>query len=182
VTVWRELRRLPGDGQIIPDQDMDNVRFAADVGNWSAYTEFQGGPLVARKDLTVRLAYEVTERGNVYAEDVQRVTGVYSPRLGEESAVCTRLVKWAIVPKLAESEAEAGLPGGNAAPWRSVNNCTPEEWRRLSRELQRRGFAGDQYEIDILIRGSALRIYGDRVLKMRNGRLEELASDPACEL
>ncbi len=182
VTVWRELRRLPGDGQIIPDQDMDNVRFAADVGNWSAYTEFQGGPLVARKDLTVRLAYEVTERGNVYAEDVQRVTGVYSPRLGEESAVCTRLVKWAIVPKLAESEAEAGLPGGNAAPWSSVNNCTPEEWRRLSRELQRRGFAGDQYEIDILTRGSALRIFGDRVLKMRNGRLEELASDRACEL
>lgn len=49
-------------------------------------------------------------------------------------------------------------------------------------ELQRRGFAGDQYEIDILTRGSALRIYGDRMLKMRNGRLEETASDPACEL
>ena len=182
VTVWRELRRLPGDGQIIPDQDMDNVRFAADVGNWSAYTEFQGGPLVARKDLTVRLAYEVTERGNVYAEDVQRISGVYSPRLGDESAVCTRLVKWAIVPKLAEASAEAGLSGGNAAPWSSVNNCTADECRRLSRELQWRGFAGDEYEILILKRGSALRIYGDRSLKLINGRLEEIGADPSCEL
>lgn len=182
VTVWRELRRLPGEGQILPDQDMDNVRFAADVGNWSAYTEFQGGPLVARKHLTVRLAYEITEQGNVYAEDVQRITGIYSPRLGDQSAVCTRLVKWTIVPKLAESAAQAGLPGGTAAPWSSVNNCTPDEWRRLSRELQRRGFAGDEYEISILKRGSSLVIYGERRLKLRNGRLEEVGHNPACEL
>ncbi len=63
VTVWRELRRLPGDEQILPTEDMDNVRFAADVGDWRAYTECQGGAFVMRKDLTVRLAYEVTEQG-----------------------------------------------------------------------------------------------------------------------
>lgn len=181
VTVWRELRRLRG--QQLENPQMDAVLAAADVaGDWAAYTQAQGGPLVLRADLVVRLAYEITERGNVYAEDVQRITGIYSPGLGDASAVCTRLVKWTIVPKLAESAAEAGLPGGTAAPWSSVNNCTPEDWRRLSRELQRRGFAGDQFEMDILARGSALRIYGDRVLKMRNGRLEEMGGNPACEL
>ncbi|QTL38510.1 replication endonuclease [Xenorhabdus budapestensis] len=134
VSVWRELRRLRGDDQILPDEDMDNVRFAADVGNWSAYTEFQGGALVARKDLTVRLAYEVTEQGNVYGEDVQRISGIYSPRLGECSSFVTRTVKWKIVPKSSPVSAGEGLAfsGGNAAPWSSVNNCT--EARRTINE------------------------------------------------
>ncbi|MEQ1974991.1 replication endonuclease [Xenorhabdus sp. SGI240] len=126
VSVWRELRRLRGDEQILPDEDMDNVRFAADVGNWSAYTEFQGGPLVARKNLTVRLAYEVTEQGNAYGEDVQRISGIYSPRLGESSSFITRTVKWKIVPKSGAAPAGEGLAfsGGSAASWSSVNNCT----------------------------------------------------------
>ena len=180
VTVWRELRRLRG--QQLENPQMDAVLAAADIASdWAAYTQAQGGPLVSRADLVVRLAYEITERGNVYAEDVQRITGIYSPGLGDASAVYTRLVKWTIVPKLAESAAEAGLPGGSAAPWSSVNNCTPEDWRRLSRELQRRGFTGDQFEIEILTRGSALVISRDRSLKIRNGRLEETGSNPACE-
>ncbi|WP_049585655.1 MULTISPECIES: replication endonuclease [Photorhabdus] len=126
VTVWRELRRLPGDEQILPDADMDNVRFAADVGNWFAYTEFQGGPLVARKDLTVRLSYEITEQGNAYGEDVQRIFGVYSPRLGDSSSFITRTVKWRIVPKSNADVKGEGLAfsGAFGAPWSSVNNCT----------------------------------------------------------
>ncbi|MDI5036035.1 hypothetical protein MJM43_31400, partial [Salmonella enterica subsp. enterica serovar Montevideo] len=43
---------------------------------------------------------------------------------GPDSEVCTRLVKWQKVAKLAEASAEAGFSGGNAAPWSSVNNCT----------------------------------------------------------
>ncbi|MCC8380203.1 replication endonuclease [Xenorhabdus sp. PB30.3] len=125
VSVWRELRRLRGDEQILPDEDMDNVRFAADVGNWSAYTEFQGGPLVARKNLTVRLAYEITEQGNAYGEDVQRISGVYSPSLGESSSFVTRTVKWKIVPKSSPLAADKGfdLPVFSSS-WSSVNNCT----------------------------------------------------------
>ncbi|CDL86379.1 Replication gene A protein [Xenorhabdus cabanillasii JM26] len=126
VSVWRELRRLRGDKQILSDKDMDNVRFAADVGNWSAYTECQGGPLVARKDLTVRLAYEVTEEGNIYGEDVQRISGVYSPRLGESSSFITRTVKWKIVPKSSPLAADKGLAFDPvfSSSWSSVNNCT----------------------------------------------------------
>nr|WP_244175702.1 replication endonuclease [Xenorhabdus vietnamensis] len=126
VSVWRELRRLRGDEQILPDEDMDNVRFAADIGNWSAYTECQGGPLVARKDLTVRLAYEVTEQGNIYGEDVQRISGVYSPRLGDSSSFVTRTVKWKIVPKSSPLAADKGLAFDPvfSSSWSSVNNCT----------------------------------------------------------
>ncbi|WP_228863788.1 replication endonuclease [Xenorhabdus sp. PB30.3] len=134
VSVWRELRRLSGDEQILPDEDMDNVRFAADIGNWSAYTEFQGGALVARKDLTVRLAYEVTEQGNVYGEDVQRISGIYSPRLGECSSFITRTVKWKIVPKSSSASAGEGLAFDPvfSSSWSSVNNCT--EARRTINE------------------------------------------------
>ncbi|PHM62022.1 replication endonuclease [Xenorhabdus ishibashii] len=124
VSVWRELRRLKGDKQILPDEDMDNVRFAADIGNWSAYTECQGGPLVARKNLTVRLAYEITKQGNAYGEDVQRISGIYSPCLGESSSFVTRTVKWKIVPKSQPLAADKGLDLDFSSSWSSVNNCT----------------------------------------------------------
>lgn len=71
--------------------------------------------LVARRDLVVRLAYEITEQGNEYAEDVQRVQGIYSPLI-PDSEFCTRLVKWQKVTKLAEAPAEAGFSGGSAPP------------------------------------------------------------------
>ncbi|WP_410741702.1 replication endonuclease, partial [Citrobacter freundii] len=179
VTVWRELRRLRD--QVLTDRRMDAVLAAADVGDWAAYTQAQGGALVARRDLVVRLAYEITEQGNEYAEDVQRVQGVYSP-LVPDSAVCTRLVKWQKVAKLAEAPAEAGFSGGNAAPWSSVNNCTEGGTRRrLKLELRSRGFDGSDDEIAILIRGSGLR-FGQVALIYRNGRLQETRSEPMHEL
>lgn len=180
VTVWRELRRLPGENQILPTQDMDNVRFAADVGDWRAYTECQGGAFVMRKDLTVRLAYEVTEQGNEYAEDVQRVQGIYSPHV-PDSEVCTRLVKWQKVAKSAEASAEAGFDLDLKHPWSSVNNCTEGGTRRrLKLELQRRGFNGSDDEIAILRRGSGL-IFGRNALYLVNGQLEERGSRPEDE-
>lgn len=179
VTVWRELRRL-GD-QRLTDSRMDAVLAAADVGDWAAYTQLQGGALVARHDLVVRLAYEITEQGNEYGEDVQRVQGIYSPLI-PESEVCTRLVKWQKVAKLAEAPAEAGFSGGNAAPWSSVNNCTEGGTRRrLKLELNQRGFAGSDEEVDILLRGSGL-IFGATALIYRRGRLQEKRSKPEEEL
>ncbi|MFL4411286.1 replication endonuclease [Citrobacter portucalensis] len=179
VTVWRELRRL-GD-QRLTDSRMDAVLAAADVGDWAAYTQLQGGALVARRDLVVRLAYELTEQGNEYGEDVQRVQGIYSPLI-PESEVCTRLVKWQKVAKLAEAPAEAGFSGGNAAPWSSVNNCTEGGTRRrLKLELNQRGFAGSDEEVDILLRGSGI-IFGATALIYRHGRLQEKRSKPEEEL
>ncbi|PPS50399.1 replication endonuclease [Citrobacter braakii] len=179
VTVWRELRRL-GD-QRLTDSRMDAVLAAADVGDWAAYTQLQGGALVARRDLVVRLAYEITEQGNEYGEDVQRVQGIYSPLI-PESEVCTRLMKWQKVAKLAEAPAEAGFSGGSAAPWSSVNNCTEGgARRRLKLELHQRGFAGSDEEVDILLRGSGL-IFGATALIYRHGRLQEKRSKPEQEM
>ncbi|ENL7682379.1 replication endonuclease [Proteus mirabilis] len=126
VSVWRELRRLPGDEQILATEDMDNVRFATDVPDWYAYTELQGGATVKRKDLTVRLSYEVTEMGNEYGEDVKKIKGVYSPAVGEDSFYLTRTAKWELVAKESTSVKGSGLAfdGAISAPWSSVNNCT----------------------------------------------------------
>ncbi|EOW6671106.1 replication endonuclease [Cronobacter dublinensis] len=179
VTVWRELRRLRG--QQLADPRMDAVLAAADLASdWASYTHLQGGPLVARRDLIVRLAYEITEQGNEYGEDVQRVQGIYSPHV-QGSQVATRLVKWAIVPKLAEASAEAGFSGGAAAPWSSVNNCTGGIRRRLTIELQNRGFDGSDLEIDVLLRGSSLALGSGKSLIYRKGRLQERMPQPQNE-
>jgi len=170
VTVWRELRRMRD--QTLPDVNMDAVLAAADVGCWASYTQAQGGPLVARDDLVVRLCYEITEQGNEYAEDIQRVMGIYSPHVrGSETA--TRLVKWEKVAKQAEASAEAGFSGGSAAPWSSVNNCTGPQRRRLELELKARGFDGNENEIRLLTRGSSLDAGGKMRLFFKNGRLQE---------
>jgi hypothetical protein len=178
VTVWRELRRL-GDQQLA-DKRMDAVLAAADVGCWASYTQAQGGALVARRDLVVRLAYEITEQGNEYAEDVQRVQGIYSPLI-PDSEVVTRLVKWEKVPKLAEASAEAGFSGGNAAPWSSVNNCTEGNRRRLTLELNRRGFDASADELAILFRGSGLSLGGGKTLIYRDSRLIERKIEPLSD-
>lgn len=172
VTVWRELRRL-GD-QHIEHPEMDAVLASASVAvDWAAYTQAQGGPLVARCDLVVRLAYEITECGNEYGEDVQRVQGVYCPRAAG-SEVPTRLIKWEKVAKLAEASAEAGFSGGNAAPWSSVNNCTGPKRRRLEVELKARGFEGSEEEIERLLSGAAISFRGHGLLKYQAERLIDI--------
>ncbi|MBE5254154.1 replication endonuclease [Mixta mediterraneensis] len=171
VSVWRELRRL-GDAHLLT-KEMDDVLASASVAScWASYTMCQGGPLVARKDLLVRLCYEITEAASEYGEDIQRVQGIYSPQF-PDSEVVTRLVKWEKVAKLAEASAEAGFSGGNAAPWSSVNNCTGPERRRLKLELKSRGFEGGDEEIDILLRGSSLSYCAETALIYKNGRLSE---------
>lgn len=178
VTVWRELRRLRD--QQLPDKRMDAVLAAADVGCWASYTQAQGGALVSRKDLIVRLAYEITEQGNEYAEDVQRVQGVYSPHVSD-SEIITRLVKWDKVPKLAEAQAEAAFDVDVKHPWSSVNNCTEGTRRRLTLELNRRGFQATDEQIAILLRGSGLVMSPGSSLIYRNGRLDERRLRPEEE-
>ena len=168
VTVWRELRRL-GD-KTLEHKLMDAVLASADVGDWAAYTQAQGGPLVKRCDLVVRLMYEITECGNEYAEDVQRVQGIYSPLVGRGSEVETRLVKWAIVPKLAASEAAAAFPGGPAAPWSSVNNCTQSTISEIKKGIGIQSQDGDQMA-KALLRGNIVRLDEDTEMILRDGEV-----------
>ncbi|HBS1662613.1 TPA: replication endonuclease [Klebsiella pneumoniae] len=126
VTVYRELRRL-GNRELVLHPELETARQAADAGEWDNYVLAQGGPLVERDNLRIRLNYETTENGNAYGDDVQRITGIYCPITGNDSLIFTRTTQYKIVPKRQSSDGVAvdvGFSGGNAAPRSSVNNCT----------------------------------------------------------
>jgi len=125
VTVYRELRRLR-DRELVLHPEISPVHEAADAGDWAGYVAAQGGPLVQRKDLRVRLNYEITKNGNDYGDDVSRISGVYSP-FSPRDIIYTRTVEYKIVPRLKAGTDEAfEVSGGIAAPRSSVNNCTRE--------------------------------------------------------
>lgn len=100
VTVYRELRRLK-DAKV-KDANIDPVLAAADVGCWATYTELQGGAMVKRKNLKVRISYE--EKLNQFEEVQQKIKGVFSPLSGMASFICTRLIKWKIVKKSKQNQ------------------------------------------------------------------------------
>ncbi|HIG9771163.1 TPA: replication endonuclease [Escherichia coli] len=126
VTVYRELRRL-GDRELVLHPELETARQAANGGEWDNYVLAQGGPLVERDKLRIRLNYETTENGNAYGDNVQRITGIYCPITGNDSLIFTRTTQYKIVPKRQSADGVAvdvGFSGGSAAPRSSVNNCT----------------------------------------------------------
>ncbi|WP_409255714.1 replication endonuclease [Lelliottia nimipressuralis] len=149
VSVYRELRKLSNQltnqrkiantfkrgAAMLADPAMDAVCAAADVGCFATYILRQGGVLIPREDYIVRLAYQDAEEMNAYCEITEKVFGVWSPRLGEKSRICTRLVKWTIRAKsAADTEAKSGpglgvdlLPSPTGDAWSSVNNSTEGE-------------------------------------------------------
>jgi len=125
VTVYRELGRLR-DRELVLHPEIKPAQEAAGAYDWPAYTMAQGGPLVSREALRVRLNYESTENGNDYGDQVSRVSGVYSP-FAPLHIIYTRTTEYKIVPKLKAGTDEAfEVSGGIAAPRSSVNNCTCE--------------------------------------------------------
>ena len=126
VTVYRELRRL-GDRELVLHPELETARQAANGGEWDNYVLAQGGPLVERDKLRIRLNYETTENGNAYGDNVQRITGIYCPITGNDSLIFTRTTQYKIVPKRQSADGvtvDVGFSGGSAAPRSSVNNCT----------------------------------------------------------
>lgn len=126
VTIYRELRRL-GDRELVLHPELESARQAANGGEWDNYVLAQGGPLVERDKLRIRLNYETKENGNAYGDDVQRITGIYCPITGSDSLIFTRTTQYKIVPKRQGADGVAvdvGFSGGSAAPRSSVNNCT----------------------------------------------------------
>ncbi|WP_392551222.1 replication endonuclease [Orbus wheelerorum] len=121
VTVYRELRRLKD--KKVQDENVDPILAAADVGCWATYTELQGGAMVKRKDLKVRISYE--EKLNQFEEPQQKIKGVFSPITGLASFICTRLIKWKIVKKGKQSKGLDLKKRAERTAWSSVNNCTP---------------------------------------------------------
>lgn len=152
---YRELRLLAGQlnrkqdpqqprkpgSQLLADKQMDAVLAAADVGCFATYINKQGGVLVPRKYHVVRTAYTLADKPNTYGDHGTQIYGIWSPRLGYDSRICTHTSDWQMVRKTASalpntaSGATGGehvgfdfdLQGGPSAPWTSGNNCPIEQ-------------------------------------------------------
>ncbi|MGP3146041.1 replication endonuclease [Serratia bockelmannii] len=141
---YRELRRLAGqfdrqgkDGkkqQRLTDKAMDDVMSAADAGCIATYILKQGGILRPRKEHVVRTAYSEADKPNDYGEHGTQIYGVWSPRLGEASRICTHPDNWQRVRKAIQAGGTADRQGvdvdpqgGPAAPWTRGNNCPIEQ-------------------------------------------------------
>jgi hypothetical protein len=156
VTVWRELRRL--GSQKVESPAIDPVLAAADAGDWAAYTELQGGAMVKRKELRVRISYEDAQ--NQFEEDIKKIKGVFSPIVGIASFICTRLIKWAIVSKnRSDSDARS-----------SVNNCTQvkkspqyDQRQKVINELKKHQINYNPHQLNHLLAGRELK-FSDKLL------------------
>ena len=161
VTVWRELRRL--GSQKVESPAIDPVLAASDAGDWAAYTQLQGGAMVQRKELRVRVSYEKTQ--NQFEEEVKKVKGVFSPIIGAASFICTRLIKWAIVSKNRR----------DCAPRSSVNNCTAvkispldDQREEIKKQLRIIGLPDDDFTVNRLFFRHSIQINHNQYLKLDN--------------
>lgn len=161
VTVWRELRRL--GSQKVENPIIDPVLAAADIGDWAAYTQLQGGATAERRDIVVRISYE--EEQNQFEEAIKKVKGVFAPIIGAASFICTRLIKWAIVSK----------NRSDSDPRSSVNNCTEVKYSpqydqraEIKKQLKIIGLSDDNSTINRLYLRESIKISENRWLKLDN--------------
>lgn len=148
ITVYRELRKLNNQlagvqlkagtfkrgKALLADPAMDAVMAAADVGCFATYINKQGGVLIPRENYTVRLAYQDCDEPNAYGEMGVKIYGVFSPRLGDTSRICTRQNTYTIRSKATNGEAHSAsaveasaLPVATGDTWSSVNNSTGDQ-------------------------------------------------------
>lgn len=154
VTVWRELRRLGAEEERQVQNDLfEQPRAAAVRSLWALFWMLQGGPDVARKDLTLKPLY-TEDDGGKYGEMVKKVVGVTATDGAEEYGLKTRLHEWTVqragFEALNEFEYERLAVRASAArilaafgpgafepapeledaqrpPWTGINNCTVPE-------------------------------------------------------
>ncbi|WP_224250761.1 replication endonuclease [Klebsiella grimontii] len=137
VSVWRELRRFRNQEQA----DKINPLFAelhraADAGDWQQYTQLQGGALVARRKLPLRIWYQQKDQPNDHGEYQNLIKGLVMPHTFLPP-IETRLHSYRIVRKKPEILDDSGqavdfdfdLPGASAPSRTRVNNCTEAKKR-----------------------------------------------------
>ncbi|WP_241972105.1 replication endonuclease [Serratia odorifera] len=140
VSVWRELRRFRN--QALADKInplFAELHRAADGGDWQEYTQLQGGALVVRRDLPLRIWYQQKDQPNDYGEYQNLIKGLVMPRTFLPP-IETRLHSYSIVRKKPEILGDSGqavdlsvdLPGASAPSRTRVNNCTEVKKRTNS--------------------------------------------------
>ncbi|HAG0017505.1 TPA: replication endonuclease [Salmonella enterica] len=143
VSVWRELRRMR-DKELAEKfgPTFAELHQAADDGDWETYVTLQGGPLVSRRDLTLRPYYEDQSQPGRYGVISQSIKGIYLQREPTTSPIITHIKNWKMVKKQPTPDTAAELTGcssfdltGASAPARTrVNNCTLNKKQPISGE------------------------------------------------
>ncbi len=193
VGVWRELRRISnakkhGDlvgppKPVLQDPRFEAARFAADNGIFRCYLQAMGGALATRAEHPIKLAHLIEEQANAYGEDIKRLMGLHTARLG----VRTRLTGWEVVPagtfeatKAAEGSAwGVGVKTGDSpAPWSSDNNCTLPDPDAFADQIMREQWGLSPFSIDRLRTGASVSADGF-TLWLENGQLQSCRSLPS---
>ncbi|EBM1099302.1 replication endonuclease [Salmonella enterica] len=133
VSVWRELRRLR-DKELAEKMGATfaGLHHAADDGDWETYVMLQGGPLVSRRDLTLRAWYDRQKQAGRYGPITEVIKGVYLQHEPGLDPIITHLKKWKVVKKQPTPDTAAELTGcssfdltvASATARTRVNNCT----------------------------------------------------------
>lgn len=193
VGVWRELRRISnakkhGDlvgppKPVLQDPRFEAARFAADNGIFRCYLQAMGGALATRAEHPIKLAHLIEEQANAYGEDIKRLMGLHTARLG----VRTRLTGWEVVPagtfeatKAAEGSAwGVGVKSGDSpAPWSSDNNCTRPDPEAFADQLMAEQWGLSPFSIGRLRAGASVTADGF-TLWLENGQVQSSWAIPS---
>ncbi len=166
VSVWRELRRFRN--QTLADRIdplFAELHRAADGGDWQQYIQLQGGPLVARRDMPLRIWYQPKDEPNVYGEYPKLIKGLDMPATNIPR-IETRLHSYLIVrkkPEIASDTDQAvdlavDLPGASAPSRTRVNNCTEVKECTISEPKNLPPGEPEQYEIGQMTREQKKRL------------------------
>ena len=193
VGVWRELRRISNAKKnadlvgppkpVLQDPRFEAARFAADNGIFRCYLHAMGGALATRAEHPIKLAHLIEEQANSYGEDIKRLMGITSARLG----IKTRLQGWEVMPAgtyVANRAAEAAArgvgvkTGDSPAPWSSDNNCTRPDPDAFAEQIMREQWGLSPFSIDRLRAGASVSADGF-TLWLENGQVQSSRVTPS---
>nr|WP_244081768.1 replication endonuclease [Aeromonas caviae] len=193
VGVWRELRRISnakkhGDlvgppKPVLQDPRFEAARYAADNGIFRCYLEAMGGALSTRAEHPIKLAHLIEEQANRYGEDIKRLMGLHTARLG----IKTRLQGWEVVPAGTFEAAKAaggsgwgvGVQSGDSpAPWSSDNNCTQPDPEAFADQLMAEQWGLSPFSIGRLRAGASVSADGF-TLWLENGQVQSSRAIPS---
>lgn len=126
ITVYRELRRLKGEGVALGLlRDLTN---AADTGDWAEYCSLMGGMNCPRKDRPLRPYMIERKEENRYGEMVKVLRGIWHGPI----VVITRIHEWIVRPRKEDDEnvngAGDGVGFGAAESNAPPGACSPLEY------------------------------------------------------
>jgi hypothetical protein len=193
VGVWRELRRISnakkhGDlvgppKPVLQDPRFEAARYAADNGIFRCYIQAMGGALSTRAEHPIKLAHLIEEQANCYGEDIKRLMGLHTARLG----IKTRLQGWEVVPAGTHEATKAagasgwgvGVQSGDSpAPWSSDNNCTQPDPAAFADQLMAEQWGLSPFSMGRLRAGASVSA-DSFTLWLENGQVQSHQAVPS---